>query len=278
MSNLKVGLQLYSLRDKMEADMDSTLKAVKEMGYDYVEFAGYFGKSADEVKTILDKYDLNCISVHQRYDAFLNDPAASVEYIKKLGVKYSAIPWMGPENHKGQENFEKAMEEIRTVSALLKNNGIKLLYHNHEFEFEKYDGKFRMDWLYETLGTDVLEPEIDTCWVRYAGYDPCEYIGKYAGKINIVHLKDFVCTSFAGGPVYALIDGEGKQGDKKPTRDDNGFRFKSVGTGMQDFPTIIKAVEHAGAEYVIVEQDEWYDEDSMELARSSREYLRSLGL
>ena len=65
MSNLKVGLQLYSLRGKMEQDMEGTLKAVKEMGYDYVEFAGYFGKSAEEVKAILDKYDLKCISVHQ---------------------------------------------------------------------------------------------------------------------------------------------------------------------------------------------------------------------
>ncbi|MBQ8817565.1 MAG: sugar phosphate isomerase/epimerase [Clostridia bacterium] len=277
MSNLKVGLQLYSLRGKMEQDMDGTLKAVKEMGYDYVEFAGYFGKSAEEVKAILDKYDLKCISVHQRYDAFLNDPVASVEFIKKLGVKYSAIPWMGPENHKGQDNFENAMEEIRTVSKLLKDNDIKLLYHNHEFEFETYEGKFLMDWLYDTLGTDVLEPEIDTCWVRYAGYDPCEYLRKYTGKINIVHLKDFVCKSFAGGPVYALIDGEGNQG-KKATREDNGFRFKHIGAGMQDFASIIKASEDAGAEYVIVEQDEWYDDDSLELARRSREYLRGLGL
>ena len=277
MSNLKVGLQLYSVRDKMEQDMDATLKAVKDMGYDYVEFAGYFGKSAEEVRAILDKYDLKCVSVHQKYDVFVTDPEASVNYLKTIGAKFCAIPWMGMDSQKGSENYDKAITEIKQVAKLLKDNGIKLLYHNHDFEFEKYEDKFLLDWLWDEVGLDKMTPEIDTCWVKYAGYNPFEYLSKFNGLIDIVHLKDFTCKNFAGGPAYALIDASGKE-TKKPTREENGFKFMCVGDGLQDFPAILKASEEAGASYVIVEKDQWYDGDSLEHAKKSREYLKTLGI
>lgn len=278
MKNLKVGLQLYSIRDKMEANMEDALRAVKEMGYDYVEFAGYFGKTAMEVKELLDKIGLRCISVHQTYDVFLEKPEENVEYIKTIGAKFCAIPWMGIENHKGYPEFEKSVEEIKKVAELLKNNGITMLYHNHDFEFEKYEDKYLFDWLYETVGLDLLKPEIDTCWVKYAGEEPCRYLEKYADDIDIVHLKDFTCKEFAGGPVYALIDSLGKENKSENSREANEFRFKHLGGGLQNFEEILKSVEKTAAEYVVVEQDQWYDEDSLELARKSREYLKTLGI
>lgn len=277
MKNLKVGLQLYSIREAMEADMDAALKAVKEMGYDYVEFAGYFGKSAAEVLTLLEKYDLKCISVHQGYNVFLEDPKASVEYLKTIGAKYCAIPWMGVENHKGHEGFDKAMKEIAQVGALLRDNGIQLMYHNHDFEFGKYEGKYLLDWLYETIPSELLMPQIDTCWVHYAGCNPCDYINKYSGKIKVVHLKDFVCKNLAQGPVYALIDDDGKEGEQA-SKEDNGFEFRPCGQGIQDFPAILDAAAKAGAEYVIVEQDQATTASPLESAKQSREYLKSLGI
>ncbi len=205
MKKFNVGVQLYSVRDQMEKDMYGTLKAVKEMGYDYVEFAGYFGKSADEVKAMLDELGLKAISVHQGYDLFLEEGQKAVDFLKTIGAKYCAIPWMGPENHKGSENFDKAVENIKSVAKLLKDNGIQMLYHNHDFEFETVDDKFKLDWLYETIDADLLKTEIDTCWVHYAGYDPAEYLLKYTGRAPVVHLKDFNCKALGGGPVYALI-------------------------------------------------------------------------
>jgi len=277
MSNLKVGIQLYSLREEMEKDMDATLKKVKEMGYDYVEFAGYFGKSAEEVRAILDKYELTCISVHQGYDIFLNDEKASIDYLKTIGAKYCAVPWMGLEKHKGSDVYEQTIKEFNQVGKALKDNGIQLLYHNHDFEFQKVDDKFILDWLYESVSEDILKTEIDTCWVHYAGYNPSEYVLKYSGRAPIVHLKDFVCKNLAQGPVYALIDNEGKEG-KAASREDNGFEFRPVGSGIQNFPEILKAAEKAGAEYVIVEQDQWYDGSALDCAKQSREYLKSLGI
>lgn len=276
MSNIKIGLQLYSVRNEMEADMEGTLQKVKEMGYDYVEFAGYFGRTAGEVRAMLDKYGLTCISVHQTYDLFLKEGQGAIDYLKTIGASYSAVPWMGLEKHKGSKVFDQTIEDFQKVGKALKDNGIQLLYHNHDFEFNQFEGKFLLDWLYESVPADLLQTEIDTCWVHYAGYNPAEYILKYSGRAPVVHLKDFVCKNLGGGPVYALIDESGKEG-KKASKEDNGFEFRPVGHGIQDIPAILKAAEQAGAQYAIVEQDGTNAEPPMECAKMSRGYLKSIG-
>ena len=279
MKKFKIGLQLFSVRDDMEKDMDATLKAVAEMGYDCVEFAGYYGHSSDEVKAMLDKYGLEAVSVHQTYEPFLEDGENMVEFLKTIGVKYSAIPWLGLEYHKGGEKY--AYDTIKEVAELLSKNGICMLYHNHDFEFTRVDDKFILDWVYETIPENLLKTEIDTCWVRYAGYDPSEYIRKYSGRAPLVHLKDFVCTKKPVAPVYDLIDGKGnvsKMENRASDRDDSGFMFKPVGMGCQDFPAIIKAAEDAGTEYLIVEMDMSPEMPALESVRLSREYLKTLGL
>ena len=118
MKKFKVGLQLYSVRDAMEKDMDATLKAVKEMGYDYVEFAGYFGKTAEEVKALLDKYELKAISVHQATDLFEKEGKAAVDYLNTIGVEYSAIPWY--DKNELYNNWDETVKKFAEVSKLLK--------------------------------------------------------------------------------------------------------------------------------------------------------------
>ncbi len=277
MKQFQVGLQLYSVREDMEKDMLGTLKKVKDMGYDYVEFAGYFNHTAQEVKSMLDECGLECVSVHQAYAPFLEDEKGMIDYLKVIGAKYCAIPWMGLENHKGGEHYEQAMADIEKVAKALKANGIQMLYHNHDFEFNKFEDKFLLDWLYERFPADLMQTEIDCCWVRYAGYDPAEYIKKYSGRSPVVHLKDFVCTNFNAGAVYGLIDESGK--DEKPkSKEEAGFMFKPVGYGVQDIPAILKASEQAGADIVIVEQDQSPERPALESAKMSREYLKGLGL
>ena len=279
MKKFKIGLQLFSVRDDMAKDMDATLKAVAEMGYDCVEFAGYYDHSAEEVKAMLDKYGLEAISVHQIYEPFLEDGENMVEYLKTLGVKYSGIPWLGLEFHKGGEKY--AYDTIREVAEFLNKNGICMLYHNHDFEFTRVEDKFILDWIYETIPENLLKTEIDTCWVRYAGYDPAEYIRKYNGRSPLVHLKDFVCTNKPDAPVYDLIDGKGNVSEmenRASDREESGFMFKPVGMGCQDIPAIVKAAEEVGTEYLIVEMDMSPEMPALEAARKSCEYLRSLGL
>lgn len=277
MKDLKVGLQLYSIREDMEKDMDAALKKVKEIGYDYVEFAGYYGHTAEEVRAMLDKRGLTCISVHQPPNLFLEEGQKAIDYLKTIGANHCAIPWYDAEKHKGTDKWEETVKMFTAVGEALKKNGIQLMYHNHEFEFQKYEDKFLLDWLFETIPNDILQPEIDTCWVHYAGYDPAEYVLKYAGRISIVHLKDFVCKNLGSGPVYELIGKDGKE-EKMGSREENGFAFRPVGYGIQNFPQILEASRKAGAEYVIVEQDLSPDRPPMEAAKMSREYLKTLGI
>ncbi len=277
MSNFKIGLQLYSIREDMERDMEGTLVKVKEMGYDYVEFAGYYGRSADEVLELLNKYELKCASAHMPYEAFLEDGESNINFLKTIGAKYSAVPWMDIDKHAGSDKFDQTKEDFTKVGQMLKDAGITLLYHNHEFEFKKYEDKYLLDWLYESIPQELLQTEIDTCWVNYAGVDPVDYIIKYSGRSPVVHLKDFVCNNKNNGPVYALIDGDGKTG-KEPSREDNGFDFRPLGEGVQDIPAILKSAKEAGTTYIIVEQDESTNYPPLESARRSREYLITLGL
>lgn len=271
MSNVKVGLQLYSIRDKMEADFEGTLKKVKEMGYDYVEFAGYFGKTAEEIRAILDKYGLECVSVHQGLDFYEEKGIEGAEYVKKLGAKYSVIPWF--DKKRLYEDIENVYAEFEKMGKFLKENGLEMLYHNHDFEYVEIDGELVIDKIYSAVNPEYLNPEFDTCWVKYSGHEPVEYIEKYADRINIVHIKDFRCEKLNAGQVYGLIGG----GEHKSNLEENKFEFRPVGSGMQDVKGILAAVEKAGVEYIIVEQDRWHDQDSLECAKKSREYLKSIG-
>ena len=272
MKQFHVGIQLYGVRNAMERDFEGTLKAIADMGYEYVEFAGYYGHTAEEIKAILDKYGLKCISAHQALDFYDEDPDAAAEFLKAFGVKYSVIPWYGKEKLAGTDEWEASAARFKKVGAVLKAHGMKLGYHNHDFEFEKHDGKYLHDYIFDEVG-DLIDPELDTCWVHYAGINPADKIREFAGRVEIVHLKDFVCKELGGGPAYDLIDNSGK-GLGKKSREDNGFQFRPLGTGRQNFLEILEACEASGTEYVIVEQDQTYDIPELEAAKISRDYLR----
>lgn len=272
MKKFKVGLQLYSIRDDMEKDMDAALAKVKEMGYDYVEFAGYFGKTAEEVKALLDKHGLKCISVHQAPQLFFDEGQKAIDFLKVIGAEYCAIPWYEID----KQDWNDTITKFTQLGKDMKANGIQLLYHNHDFEFKKRDGEYLIDKLYSDIPSDLLHPEFDTCWVRYAGEDPCKYIEKYKGEVQVLHLKDFVCSENASGPVYGLIDENGEE-QKPKSREENGFKFQPCGSGVQDFEKILETAEKCGTEYIIVEQDQSVERPAMEAVKMSRDYLKTLG-
>ena len=276
MKKFGVGVQLYSVRGDMEKDFEGTLKKIADMGYEYVEFAGYYGKTSAEIKAILDNLGLKCVSVHQGVEFFDNDPQGAVDYLKGFGVKYVVIPWYDKRKLEDDAAWADVAAKFNAASALLQANGMQLLYHNHDFEYKKLpDGRY----IHDRIMADVqgLDPEFDTCWVHYAGIDPTTVIKDYKGRVNVVHLKDFACTKLGGGPVYALIDENGKaQGGGNQA--ESGFEFRPLGMGLQNFPSILEACEASGTEYVIVEQDNSKDRPPMEAIEISRKYLASLGL
>ncbi len=275
MKKFNVGLQLYTVREAMAADFEGTLKAVAEMGYEYVEFAGFFGRSAENVKALLDKYGLKSISAHYGMDSYYDitkDPEAGIAFLKTIGIKYYILAWYDVNKLAGSPEWETTCKEMNEVCELLSKHGIKFGYHNHDFEFRVVDGKFIHDHIFASIPEAAAEPEIDTCWVRYADLDPAEKIRQFTGRATIVHLKDFVCSKFGAGPVYELIGDDSGAEEKK---EENFFEFRPVGYGVQDFAAILAACEDSGTETVIVEQDKTYDLPELEAARRSREYLKN---
>lgn len=274
MKKFKVGIQLYGVKHAMTADFEGTLKAVADMGYEYVEFAGYYGKTKEEIKALLDKYGLKCISVHQGLDFYNENPKEKMDFLKHFGVKYSVIPWYNKSELAGGENWYKTAEKFRAAAKMLYENGMLLGYHNHDFEFEKHNGKYLHDYICEAIPEEMFEPQFDTCWVHYAGIDPVTKLREFAGRVTVVHLKDFVCKNLGAGPVYALIDKDGNAkggGDRAAS----GFEYRPLGHGLQDVKAILEACEECGTEYVIVEQDDpSMGLSELECAKVSRDYLR----
>ena len=270
---MKVGLQVYSIRDDASADFAAAMKKVKEFGYDGVELAGTYGIPADEMKRILDEVGLRAISAHVQLSEMLNTPEETFTYYKTIGCDYIAIPWMGEEGRPGGAKFEETLADIAKAGAEAKKYGLTLLYHNHDFEFVKVDGKIGLDVMYDTVPADLLQTELDTCWVNIGGENPPEYVLKYKGRAPVVHLKDFFKSPDAtNDSMYELI------GVAKKVNASNAFEFRCVGHGMQNMPPIVAAAEAAGAEWVIVEQDRPSQGlKPMECAYISRKYLESIG-
>lgn len=275
MKKFNVGIQLYGLRNTMEKDFEGTLRAVADMGYEYVEFAGYHGKSSEEIRALLDELGLKCISVHQRLDFFNDDPQGAVDYLKGFGVKYVVVPWHDKAKLAGGEGWADTVKDFNEKADLFEKNGMMLGYHNHDFEFEAYEGKYLHDYIFEAVPEGKIIPELDTCWVHYAGLRPEEKIREFSGRVPIVHLKDFVCKTLGGGPVYDLIGTNGGTA-KSASQEENGFEFRPLGMGIQNFEAILKACEDSGTETVIVEQDKVYDGmTELEAAKIARDYLKN---
>lgn len=268
---LPIAVQLYSVRDEMEKDFCGTVKKIKDMGYEGVEFAGLFGKSGTEVKAICDEIGITPVSAHVPYYDMLDNPEAVLKDYRDMGCKYVAVPYLTEECRPGTEGWTSTVEGIRKIAEAAEKMGIQLLYHNHDFEFIKIDGKYALDILYDTIPADLLKTEIDTCWVNVGGENPAEYIEKYTGRAPVVHLKDFH-GSKGNGPLYKLI---GIDDDTEAT--ENTFEFRPVGYGVQDWKKIVAAAEKAGAEWVVVEQDSPSMEKSpLECVQMSINYLKNM--
>ena len=270
---LPVGLQLYSVRNEMEKNFEGTLKAVAEMGYEGVEFAGLFGKAPAEIKALLEKYGLTAVSAHVPLIEMLADMDKVLADYKEIGCEYIAIPYVDEEYRPGRPDYPETLKKIDALGKKARAAGVTLMYHNHDFEFVKIDGEYGLDVMYSTVSPEHLQTELDTCWVNVGGEEPAGFIAKYSGRTPVVHLKDFVMQGREKPKkLYALI---GIDEDKDEDVED--FSFKPCGYGVQDMPAIIAAAEKSGAKWLIVEQDR-PDKGNTEMSavKKSIDYLRSL--
>lgn len=270
---IPVALQLYSLRDNMAQDFYGTMKAVKEMGYEGVEFAGLYGNEPAQIKAWCDELGLNPISAHVPLTEMLADIDKIIADYKAIGCEYIVVPHVSAERHPDGELFAQMIEEIRSIGEKVKAAGMTLLYHNHDFEFKLTpEGKIGLDALYEAVPADLLQTELDLCWVKYAGQCPVAYVEKYAGRAPVVHFKDYYAAGEQTEDPYALIGVN--EGEKS---ENTAFEFRPLGCGVQDIHALLHAAKKAGSKWIVVEQDNpSLGKSAMECVAMSIEYLNTM--
>lgn len=267
---MKIAIQLFSVRNAYDKDYYATLKSLKEMGYDGVEFACVGAIPADELKKACDEIGIVPASAHIMHTTILDDMEGIFTYCKDLGLKYIAIPWIEDKYRPGEAGFEDLIEGIKKIGAEAKKYGIQLLYHNHDFEFKQYKGKYALDYLYESIDQELLGTELDTAWVRVSSVNPAEYLEKYADRSYVVHLKDFAGKREGSDYTSIAIEGEKKA-------EDVPFEFRPVGYGFQNFEKIMDSVYKTNAEWVVVEQDSpSMGLGELESVKKSIDYLKTI--
>lgn len=229
---MKIGLQLYTLREELKNDFIGTLHEVAKLGYKGVEFAGYGGLSAAELKRALTALGLEAAGSHVSYDRLTTALDEEIAYNRIIGNRYINVPWLDPAHRQNDETWNRVFAELAQIGERLRQEDMILCYHNHDFELrERANGQAALDALYSAVDPDLLQVELDACWVYHAGYDPVEYIRRYSGRLPIVHFKDM---------------------RKKA---DGGADTVELGQGEVGLPAIAAASAEAGVEWLVVEQD-----------------------
>lgn len=195
MPRLPIGLQLYSVRKECEADLPGTLAAVAKMGYEGVEFAGYYGRSAAELRAMLDDLGLLCCGTHTRFDTILPENlAATAEFNEILGNPYLIVPSMPAERRASRSAWLETAHVFNAASQQAELLGKYVGYHNHAIEFQPMDGELPWDTFFANTPIRVVM-QVDIGNALHGGGDPVPYIARYPGRALTVHLKEYSATN-----------------------------------------------------------------------------------
>ena len=223
---MKLAIQLYSVRDKMEADFFGTLEQLADLGYEGVEFAGLFGNDPEAVAAACDRLGILPLSAHIGLG---ENWADELEAYAQVGCSYAVLPWLPEDVRPNAPDWEAGKKRISAYINKADELGMKVLYHNHAFEFEPFEEGTLLDAIF--AADDRMESENDTCWTAVAGEDPCTYLQKFAGRAPLVHIKDYTLS------------------------EEGNVTFRPVGYGLQKLPELVTAAKNVGAMWLVVEQD-----------------------
>ncbi|GAB5408984.1 MAG: sugar phosphate isomerase/epimerase [Balneolaceae bacterium] len=244
-----IGVQIYSVRNELAQNFDSTLAKLSEIGFDYIEAYGLstdgllYGMEPSEYKKAVESHGMKLISSHSTYFT-VEDAPIMIEAAKEAGLEYVIIPYLSDDL---RNDYDTIAENLNSVGALFKEAGIGFGYHNHEFEFELTDdGRVPMEILIEGTDPQNVDFQLDLYWVVKAKADPLEFINKYPGRFKAFHVKD----------------------------SDSELNQTTVGTGIVDFKTILTEQQTSGFEYYFVE-DERTDDPFSNLTNAFN-YLQKL--
>jgi sugar phosphate isomerase/epimerase len=192
---LPVGVQLYSVRDECAKDLPGTIAKVAKMGYDGVEFAGYYDYKAPDLRKMLDDNGLLCCGTHTAMDTLSDENLdATIEFNKVLGNKFLIVPWLQPEGDNPKATWLKYAERFNVLAERVKPHGMYVGYHSHAHDFHPLDGELPWDILFGNTRKDVVM-QIDTCNAMDGGGDPIAALKRYPGRALTIHIKDYSATN-----------------------------------------------------------------------------------
>lgn len=248
----EIGIQLYTLRDAITADLADTLKKLAKIGYNTVEGYGYgedgkfFGLTPTVFRALLEENNLRMLSTHCNFIEPEKAPAF-IEGALKAGLEYLVIPALAKEKRETIDAYKRTAETFNKVGELCKREGLRFGYHNHAFEFETLDGQVPYDVLLAETDAQYVTMELDLFWITKAGKSPVAYFEANPGRFELWHLKDKTAGS------------EGV--------------FVPLGQGEIDFKALYEHRETAGLKHAFVEQDKC-EGDPFDCIRVSCEYIQ----
>jgi sugar phosphate isomerase/epimerase len=225
-----IGLQLYTVRDQLQTDFEGTIAKVAQIGYKNLEFAGYYNRTPEQVRALLDKLNLVSTSSHIGGPLMVQDAAAQIKAAKTIGQDYITIPSynFGKE---GVEGWKKAAAQFNAWGRMCKDAGIKLAYHNHNFEFAPLEGgPSGYEVLQREVDPALVDFELDLYWAAFADQDPLALFAKHPGRFAMWHVKDLLLTNGTKG-------------------------MAPVGGGTLNFKSYFAHRQEAGLKHFFVEHD-----------------------
>lgn len=226
-----IAVQMYTLRNV--ASLEEQLKIVHDAGIHAVETVGTQNASAADLKRLLDKYSIKVVSTHVQLSDLRSDLDKVVAFNKSIGNSVLVVPYLKKEERPTDAAGWTALgKELGEISKRVQAKGMKLAYHNHDFEIVDFNGKTGLELMFEGAGPK-LEAELDLAWIARAGYDPAALLGKFRGRVFAVHAKDNAPTGQA--------------------KDEDGFA--ALGKGVLNWNAILPAAARAGVRWYIIEHD-----------------------
>ena len=258
MTKFQIGAQMYSMRDRTQTAeaMRRALTEVKNMGYNLVQLSGHNQQiDPNEIADMLKSIGLTCGSTHFGFDVLRDETARLAQVHHLWGCSYPGIGAMPDRYRTSKDGYIAFAKDVSEVADRLADEGLHLVYHNHAFEMAKFDGVTGLELLMEH-SSPSLQFEVDTYWIQSGGGDPCEWIRRVAGRMDVVHFKEMVGCEPTNGSMTKMAP---------------------VGEGNLNWPKIFAACEEIGVKYAFVEQDNAVETESCACMKRSHDNLVKLG-
>ncbi len=271
MKNILFASPLYILRRECAEDLFAVLTQLGNLGFNGVEFLGFFEKSAECVREKMDELNMVPLGNHVRFSDFVSDIQGTIDFHKKVGCRYITIGSIPQSGLPGSEQYPETIKKLTEIGMICRNEGITLLYHNHAFELaQKINGKYILEVLLDDTPEDCLAMEPDLGWMAIGGADPGFFLDKYRNRCPVIHLKDFYASDIS--KIGNVGDLDGKRGSEER----GNFEFRPVGYGIANIPQYIHQVLECNPEWIVMDHDLAYERNSFEDLLLSLSYVRQL--